>query len=373
MQKEDFKRFVRFEDNTKLPIYNWFYYKEGFSKNLVEWGLKNFYSGGRVVDPFCGVGTTLLVCKERGIDSLGMDVLPIAVFSSRVKTRNYNIGKLKNKLEEIKKTKPEEIKKPRADWLRKVFYSRTLNDLCFYKKLLEEEKDEKVRDFFILALIKATGIVARVKKVGGSLRRVSKPKMPVRKIFLQKAAKMIKDLEKTRGNFSSKEPTTIQKDARKIGEFLEKEGFSLAVFSPPYLNKIEYTKVYKLENFLFFGKQETKIRSYLGEEPRQVVELEGVLEKYNKEAEIVKAYLKDINIFFGGLYKVLEKKGKAVCVVGGGCLPNKPFNVDCIFEEIARKNGFSVLKNIAARTILCHRDRTRKLGRVRENILVFEK
>ena len=46
------------------------------------------------MDPFCGGGTTLLACKELGINSNGFDILPFSVFLSNVKTREYNLEKL---------------------------------------------------------------------------------------------------------------------------------------------------------------------------------------------------------------------------------------------------------------------------------------
>ena len=35
--------------------------------------------GFKVLDPFLGSGTTLLACKELGVDGVGVDVAPLAV------------------------------------------------------------------------------------------------------------------------------------------------------------------------------------------------------------------------------------------------------------------------------------------------------
>ena len=41
-----------------------------------------------VLDPFCGSGTTLLEAKILGRDSIGFDINPIGVLTSRVKTES---------------------------------------------------------------------------------------------------------------------------------------------------------------------------------------------------------------------------------------------------------------------------------------------
>src|SRR4030042_883114 len=105
----DLGALATFVPNKPLPIYNWFYFKEGYSRDLVML-LLDRYAGAKnnlnmsstspeasvsVLDPFVGSGTTLLACKERGIDSYGFDVSPLAVLAGRAKTNDYDIGELK--------------------------------------------------------------------------------------------------------------------------------------------------------------------------------------------------------------------------------------------------------------------------------------
>ena len=84
--KPDLAELATFVPNKKTPIYNWFYYKEGFSKELVELLINDFrlHKGQLVLDPFCGSGTTLLACKQNNINSIGFDVLPISIFASKI-------------------------------------------------------------------------------------------------------------------------------------------------------------------------------------------------------------------------------------------------------------------------------------------------
>src|SRR3989344_5054199 len=69
---------VTFVPNKTEPIHNWFYYKEGFAKKLVEWAVSEFKLEEPILDCFCGVGTTLLTAKELDLKSIGFDASPLA-------------------------------------------------------------------------------------------------------------------------------------------------------------------------------------------------------------------------------------------------------------------------------------------------------
>ncbi len=81
------RQLVSFQANKKRGYYRWYKYKEGFSADLVE-----KYKGARknhckkLLDPFAGSGTALFAASEMGIDSLGIELLPIG--QMLIETRN---------------------------------------------------------------------------------------------------------------------------------------------------------------------------------------------------------------------------------------------------------------------------------------------
>ena len=356
---------VTFIPNKKTPIHNWFYYKEGYSRELVEWLIKKWNIKGKILDPFCGVGTTLLAAKELGFESIGYDVSPLAVLAARVKTRNYNIEELRKQFESIKKIYLQPTGKPiREKWMKRLFYPKTLENILIYKEEIEKIKDEKIRDFFMLALIASTDRVMLATKQGGSLRLTKKPPIPIKAIFIRKIKFMLKDLERNPINLGhEKEPEVLLADAREMQ--LEKELVDCIITSPPYLNKIEYTTVYKAELGIFFKHQETRLRAFIGEEKFQA-------ENESDEPLIAQAYFKDMEKVLQNCYDMLKPKGIAFFELAGACFPTSTIECDERIAEIAQKIGFKLKEIITCREIACYRI-AGSAGKVRESIVVLEK
>jgi len=69
---------VSFQANKKVQSFRWFKYKEGFSAALVDYLLDRLrIVQGIVLDPFAGSGTTLFVAAKRGLNCIGVELLPI--------------------------------------------------------------------------------------------------------------------------------------------------------------------------------------------------------------------------------------------------------------------------------------------------------
>ena len=67
--------------------HNWYRFVLSFPPHLVRDYLQRFgiSADQRVLDPFCGTGTTVVECKKLGIPSVGVEANPMAQFAGRVK------------------------------------------------------------------------------------------------------------------------------------------------------------------------------------------------------------------------------------------------------------------------------------------------
>src|SRR6058998_3935539 len=81
--------------NLKHTRYGWLRLTPAYSVHLVgdllaEYNLRD----GVVLGPFCGTGTTALVCAERGIPCDTTDINPFLVWLARVKAAPYEASDL---------------------------------------------------------------------------------------------------------------------------------------------------------------------------------------------------------------------------------------------------------------------------------------
>jgi DNA modification methylase len=355
---------VTFSPNKNIPIHRWFYYREGFSKTFVEWAIQDYSLEGPVLDPFCGVGTTLLACKENDLESIGSDVSPLARFVSETKTRNYDLAELQSEFSELKKHEFHFPREGKVDsWVAKRFHNQTFRELLVVKKFLDHEyKKSPLHDLALLALIDSTLRASNVERMGASLRRsTNKGYKPIKKFWFQKLEYMLKDLKKAK--LSGPEPTILNDDARQL-KHVRSESISSIITSPPYLNKIEYASAYKLELALFFEEPTTQLRSFVGKDVRAGGE---------SDLPIVDAYLSDMERVLKQFHRILLPDGKAVINVAGGAFPDRVVNSDELLVEKSEELGFEVIDNIVARTIDAYQRHSGFVGKVNERVFVLEK
>jgi len=78
-------RLVSYAGNKNMPLLRLYRYKEAFAFELVEEFIRRLElsEADYLLDPFCGMGTTLLGALRHNIRSVGIDRLPIAQFVAR--------------------------------------------------------------------------------------------------------------------------------------------------------------------------------------------------------------------------------------------------------------------------------------------------
>jgi SAM-dependent methyltransferase len=80
-----------FRGNAQSTRHGWLRLTPAYSVHFVRELLAGVdASSGPVLDPFCGTGTTLLACAERGIDAVTIDLNPFLVWLARAKTARYD-------------------------------------------------------------------------------------------------------------------------------------------------------------------------------------------------------------------------------------------------------------------------------------------
>lgn len=395
MLRPDYQEVVTFAQSKKEPVYSWFHYKEGFSRGLV-WGLLkefNIKAGSNVMDPFCGTGTTLLAAKQLGFDSIGSDILPLGVFVSNTKVQtDYDMDLLKQSIANINLLKfgDTALKWPKIKFInfKKALSRYARNDLLFFKEKILEVDDPAVRNFLFLGLLSVVGQASNTKKDGGVLRIVNKRHTPpVRKILKNKLSRMYKDLSKLEFTGSAQASAQIG-DARNID--LPAESVDVCITSPPYLNFVDYSKLYALELALLVDTKEyaslqkksfrshihakysTKMRVH-SEQIDSILESVSSLNNPKKSPVVVEGYFEDIYACLQSLHTVLRDGALAFFVVGNACFPNLTVDVDLVLAELASQVGFTVKEIWVVNARWCDVHGIKKDRPVRESIVILEK
>jgi len=324
-----------------------------------------------VLDPFVGVGTTCLACRELGIDSVGVDISPLFALIARVKTRDHDPGELSRTRDEMFSVRFE---KPDitgiSPFTRRLFSRYVLEDIVFFRERIMEIEDDASREFFLLALMNASVKTSYIYRDGAVVKVRKKAHHPpsLRKMFRRVVNRMLGDLKKA--EIKPSRASIYVGDARQL-DFLEDSSFDAVITSPPYLNKIEYTRVYEPEYELFLpGAKVDAIRSYLGLAPKT----EGY-EVYQDLAlpPVAISYFQDLRRALTETRRLLKVDGKVAMVVGGGVFPDRVIDVDLPLAQIAEEVGFEVKRIVAVNRRVATTRRVIKIGESRESLLIAEK
>jgi hypothetical protein len=354
-ERPELGRLMTFELSKEKPVHGWFWYKEGYAPEMVEYSLKR-RPAKTVLDPFCGVGTTLLACKAAGVESAGVDASPLAVFVSKTKCEDYAVEHLEAALAFLKKNPfggpggrgghggapldwQFELFDPRA-----AFPKRNYNEILALRAAIDEEEDDRVRDLLLLALLSVLPQSSLILKDGGVLKIMrDKRALPAREIFKRKLKRMVRELQSSA--IAGPAPKVFLGDARSME--IDSGSVGLVVTSPPYLNNIDYSKIYGLELSLLemskAGAEEMRmraIRSFIGKR-MDAGEMPPEVGEAGDRIPIVGTYFKDMEAAIAEMHRVLEDDGEAHIVVANSVIHETHVLVDEIFAQMGERLGFS--------------------------------
>jgi DNA modification methylase len=267
-----FNNLVTASTNYNYPIQRWYHLKEAYSIDLLEnllidWKI-DALSVRKVLDPFCGIGTTLLSVEKiahkfghNKIAFVGFECNPFLKFVANTKLNwhFYDINRIKAITEYLLDgtclTYPNQV--PILSTLHRsdVYKPETLNQILGYKNAIISLGGEE-RDPLLLGFANTLEELSGIRKDGRALRIVPNKKRPQVSDALKLAwSKIVEDINiapnffiPVKANIFLGDGRTLRADIPASQEYLS--DFDLAVYSPPYLNNIDYTEVYKIELWL---------------------------------------------------------------------------------------------------------------------------
>ena len=311
---------------------HWIYpYKGKFHPQMIRAllniiGLKE---GDTVLDPFIGSGTTAIEAKLLGINCIGIDISPLCVIQSKVKTESIDT------LERIIEIKNDILNKVRPILVNQEVkpFLETINSL----------NDEKVKNFYKMAYLVAVSDNARR---GRNLEQSFYKNLDL-------MINSVKDFRDVAQKLNLPLGTTEIKieDCRKLP--LRNESIDGIITSPPYSIALDY-----ISN----DAHALKVMGY--DLPKIREEFIGVR---GRGPERINLYNQDMMKSYEEMYRVLKPNRFAVIVIGNATYLGEEVKTVKFTIDYCQKIGFKLVKNID-KIIFGLYNVMQK-----ENILIFQK
>lgn len=265
-------------------FHRWYRFVLAYSDKLVAdlLGRYDIGSGSRVLDPFCGTGTTLIATKAAGIDAIGIDSNPAAAYASAVKTDwsvpssdvteavrklKRRFGRFRSVYDPDRGSDAKLIKELRSYLSRSVVLDRVeyfedsgmlkrnwmfeqpmLQSFALLHMIETSEAQEKVTR--LLRLLLAAAVQESVANISfGPELYVKREKLRYAKdawaSFEGKVQQAIDDLDhapRTKARSSA-----VVGDSRDMEAVIERGSVSHVITSPPYPTEKDYTRNSRLE------------------------------------------------------------------------------------------------------------------------------
>lgn len=279
---------VSFQANRGEPEYRWFKFKEGFSAALVHYVFdKVRVFSGRVLDPFAGSGTTLFTASARGLDTLGIELLPVGfeIINAR-KEALQNRQKVMATLQKWVDLRPWQLSNnlqvcfPHLRITEGAFHPQNQAGIGRYLGALRDVRDKASRSVLRLAILSVLEDVSYTRKDGQYLRwdyrsgrghgKKNFNKGPIKEFdtaILRKLRQLIDDLNRQPDLFEQSLGIRNRGSIEVIcGSCLEelpklpRNSFDAVMTSPPYCNRYDYTRTYALE-LAMLGTTERSVRA----------------------------------------------------------------------------------------------------------------
>jgi hypothetical protein len=382
-----------FADNKTQPLHRWVPWVAGFSAQFVQDCFDAFLNDRRkasipfVLDPFAGVGTTLVQAMLNGFGSTGFEINPYAALASKAKLNSpkLNLEMFETYVRKYQKAASNRdacIERPAAFETRIPFFSLSIEkQVLTFLDFLENIPEPEIANLFRVALgsVMVSFSNYTYEPSLGSRPGAGKPLIEhadVQSIISGKLRDIISDIrwvkERLRNVPTEGKGQVHDQDFLDSNEVLAPSSVDLMVTSPPYMNNYHYVRNTRPQLFWLslvssrnelrkleesnFGKYWQTVRD---NEPldlkfdhpqlsRTLARLRQTREEKGAYggpgwANYVASYFNDCGRFCRTLKRVLVRGGVGVIVIGNSIIQGHEIKTDQALADIARQNGLAVI------------------------------
>ncbi len=387
-----------FKDSLRAPVHRWFTYPAGFSHKAVEHSIDRFgiIQGQTIYDPFMGSGTTNLVAKTLGINSVGVEAHPFVYQITKAKL-NWDIEtkSVKEFVELVQKKlslksdslRAKKLQSEFPELILKCYEKKTLYDLWALRELIAENLDgEGIRGFFFVVV---TAMLRNVSVAATGWPYIAPNKVKTTSInkdvlteFVLLANQMLNDIQAikiwSKDKYKKSEHRLINGDSRNTESCISSGSVDHVFTSPPYLNNFDYADRTRLELYFWgqakswgdisesirtllitsattqinrtdvryeimdeFSKECPTVTKFIGESVERLAELRKTKGGKKSYDLMVAGYFNDMYKIIKDVYRVMMPKTKALFVLGDSAPYGVHIPTDRLIGDIGICVGFS--------------------------------
>src|SRR3990167_4640910 len=384
-----------FSENKIQPLHRWVPWIAGFSAQFVQDCFETFLKDRKkksrpcVLDPFAGVGTTIVQAVLNGLNAIGFEINPYASLACKAKLNSpkLDLEILETYLQEYRRVATKGRRavvalRPAQFETRIPFFSLSVEEQALaFLDFAESIRHEEIADLFRVAFgsVMVSFSNYTYEPSLSSRPGAGKPlinRADVHSTILTKLSEIVSDIRWVKERVGSR-PAEGKAQIHNL-DFLDStnvlasSSIDLMVTSPPYMNNYHYVRNTRPQLFWLslisspkelrkleeanFGKYWQTVRDSkpltLNFEHTELAHTLVKLRQTREEkgpyggpgwANYVTTYFNDCSRFFSVLKRVLVRGGVGVIVIGNSIIQGHEIKTDLILADIARQSGLSLL------------------------------
>lgn len=341
-------------------MHNIYSYHAKFNQEIPKKFIKQYSKeGDTVLDPFCGCGTTLLEGLKLKRNVIGVDLSPIGILCSKVKTYCYDKKNIEKYAKFVLDVNPENTLIPEFPNREQWFNNDVLETLGMINYNINKIEEVEYHDLFLLLLLSILNNCSRKRKTWnlGYLADNVLPdqdrKVDVIKLYRGKISQLFnrKDFIKNKKNTVR----CIESDVLKVNDI---NNIDLIVTSPPYPFAVDFIRYHRLALY-WIGKPVEELSS-------QEV---GARNKRSRK-NALNDFFSEMEAVYKHIMKMVRKDGYWCMTIGDTTRKQEKINFVEWTINLFENNGWKLEK----KSFRYLKQQTMAQKRIKtESILIFKK
>lgn len=292
--------------------------------------------GARVLDPFCGSGTVLVEARVRGLEAMGVDLNPLAVRLSRLKTTVFDapsrahLAGLASELRELSEERVrarEDVRAQLPPSELRWYEPHVLKEMAGLLDSLKQVEEERMRE--ALTMVFSSLVVKFSRQRSDTAEELVEKRIRkglVSEFFERKTHELCERMaELEAAARPGPAPLVVEGDAHWLREHVERGGVDLVMTSPPYGGTYDYA-AHHARRFAWLGMDSAHFQAK-----------EIGARRHGLSAD---RFAKEMHLTLRSIRSALSNDGWLVMLMGDAQHGDQRVPADKLVESLADEAGF---------------------------------